>query len=83
MRQETPTPSHECNTCNLRLEMATHARCEQCGILMGPGHIEASTSSLCGTCVCRHRASQAGGEPPIRRSTIGRRGWLSDYAVER
>ncbi len=65
------------------MEMADHARCEKCGILMGPGHIEAASNSLCGTCQCRVSTADRSSPPERKRSTIGRRGWLSDYPAER
>lgn len=64
-------------------EMAEHARCEKCGILMGPGHIEAAGNSMCGTCQCRGTATSAPLTLEQRRSAIGRRGWHSDYPTER
>lgn len=33
----------------LRREMALHARCGACSILMGPGHAEVGTDGFCGT----------------------------------
>lgn len=65
------------------LEMAEHARCQKCGILMGPGHIEAASNSLCGTCQCRGTVTTAPLTLEQKRSTIGRRGWHSDYAADR
>jgi hypothetical protein len=33
----------------LRRQMALHARCRACTILMGPGHLDASTGTFCET----------------------------------
>lgn len=66
----------------LRREMAPHPRCAACSILMGPGHLEAGTERLCGTCCDRRPANGAAVDMGISRKAIGRRGWLSDYAVE-
>jgi hypothetical protein len=33
----------------LRQAMATHPRCDACGVLMGPGHAEGGMQPLCGT----------------------------------
>lgn len=66
----------------LRREMAPHPRCAACSILMGPGHLEAGTEGLCGTCCDRRPVRGNGVGIVIGRKAIGRRGWLSDYAVE-
>jgi hypothetical protein len=63
----------------LRREMARHSRCAKCGILTGPGHIEAGDTALCGTCQGRNPGLPA---PATKRHTIGRRGWHSDYSLD-
>lgn len=65
----------------LRREMAGHSRCAKCGILTGPGHIEAGEASLCGTCQCRQGPGSLQTQV-TKRHTIGRRGWHSDYSPE-
>ena len=64
----------------LRREMATHARCKQCGILMGPGHIEPASAEMCGTCQIRRSSKAANDSVQVIRSSFGRRGWHSDYS---
>jgi hypothetical protein len=66
----------------MRKEMAPHPRCAACGILMGPGHIEQGSDSLCRTCQYRRTAGRAAADLPPERPAVGRRGWLSDYSVE-
>jgi hypothetical protein len=60
----------------LKREMATHARCGACSILIGEGHLEAGAGGYCGTCaITRGLAEEANGG----RVVIGRRGWSSDH----
>ena len=78
-RQAAAIAWHADISAYLRKEMAPHAKCRECGILMGPGHVEAGDSPMCGTCATRRLQAQASYHAERRRSTIGRRGWLSDY----
>jgi len=64
----------------LRKEMAAHPSCDQCGILMGPGHIEPAGTEICGTCRTRLASRLASANStPVLRTSFGRRGWHSDY----
>ena len=36
-------------TSYLRHEMALHARCDACSVLIGPGHVDGRIDRLCGT----------------------------------
>jgi len=62
--------------------LVPHPRCASCGILMGPGHIEAGTDRFCGTCAATRRANdQADGSPA--RPVYGQRGWRNDQTLRR
>lgn len=65
----------------LRREMAPHPKCESCGILMGPGHIEVGIAPLCRTCGQRHPNGKVSNLVPVDQAFAGRRGWFSDHVA--
>lgn len=81
-RQQAASTWHLAIASCLKREMEPHPRCGACGILMGPGHIEAGTGSLCGTCHDTRRTPTIGEDDLPARQAFGRRGWLSDYTAK-
>jgi hypothetical protein len=76
--QREATAWHLAIDAALQKEMAPHPRCSLCGILMGPGHVEAGSASLCGTCDHRH-TTDVPLPPGAAQPLAGRRGWFSDH----
>lgn len=60
-------------------EMAPHAACESCGILLGPGHLEQGENGYCRTCAFTNTCAKPAGYDATRNGDVGRRGWLPDY----
>lgn len=45
-----------------------HQRCKDCGILMGPGHLESGIAERCGSCVRARKANS----PESNAAGLGR-----------